>query len=87
MQIVLFGYVRLNNRTVGLMKIRQHLQKLLVRLINPPYQVAHLVLLEVLGKSLKTALHELVDLDGVMILVAAVDGQTQRADEATVLAV
>ena len=76
MQIILFGYIGLDNRTVSLMEVCEHLQQLFIRLINPPYQVAHLIFFEVFGKSFQTALHELVDLNGVVVLVAAMNGQT-----------
>lgn len=73
MQIVLLGNVHLDNSAISLVEIGEHLQQLLVGGIDSSDQVAHLVLLEVLGEGLETVLHELVDLNCVVVLVAAVD--------------
>ena len=87
MQFILLGDVALDDSRVALMEICEDLQQLLVRLIDPPDEVGELVLLEVLAEGLEAVLHELGDLDGVVVLVRAVDGEADGADEAAVLAV
>ena len=69
------------------MEIREDLEQFLIGLIDPPDEIGELVLLEVLAEGLEAVLHELGDLDGVVVLVRAVDGEADGADEAAVLAV
>ena len=69
------------------MEIREDLEQFLIGLIDPPDEIGELVLLEVLAEGPEAVLHELVDLYGVVVLVRAVDGEADGADESAVLAV
>lgn len=69
------------------MKIRKDLQQFFIRLIDPTNEIRQLILLEVLTKCSEAMLHKLVDLDGIVILMRAVDSQANRADESSILAV
>ena len=59
------------------MEVCQHFQQLLVRFINPPDQVAHLVFFEVLSERFQTMLHELIDFNSVVVLVTTVNCKAQ----------
>lgn len=69
------------------MEICQHFQQFFIRFVDSSDQVAHLIFFKVLGKSLETMFHKFVDLNGVMIFVATMNGEAQRANEATIFAV
>ena len=87
MQLILLAYVALYDSAVALVEIRQNLEQFLIGLINAANEVRQLVFLEVLAECPETVLHELVDLYGVVVLVLAVDGEANGADESPVLAV
>ena len=69
------------------MEIRQYLEEFLVGLVDSSYQVGQFVLLEILIEGFQAVLHELVDLNRVMILVISMDGQTDGTDETAIFAV
>ncbi len=69
------------------MEISEHFEQLFIRLINSPDKIAHLILFEILSEGFETMLHELINLNGVMILVTAMNSQAQGADQATILTV
>lgn len=68
------------------MEIGEDLEEFLIGLIDPPDEIGELVLLEVLAECPQALIHELVDFDRVVVLVAAVDGEADGADESSVLA-
>ena len=69
------------------MEISQDFQQLFIALINPMDQVSHFILFEIFAKGLETVLHEISDFDRVMILVIAVNGETDRTDESSIFTV
>lgn len=69
------------------MEVSEEFEELLVWLIDATDEIRELILLEVLAEGTQTVLHELIDLDGVMALVGAVDGEADRTDETTVTAI
>ena len=87
MKLILLGDVALDDGGVALMEISEQLEQLLIGLIDAANEVGKLVLLEVLAEGTQTVLHELVDLDRIVTLVRAVDGETDGADEPAVPAI
>jgi hypothetical protein len=86
-QFVLLGDVALDDGGVALMEVGEEFEEFLVGLIDAADEIRELVLLEVLAEGAQAVLHELVDLDGVVALVRAVDGEADGADESAVAAV
>ena len=87
MQFVLLADVTLDDRAVALVEISQDLEQFLIGLIDAADEIGQFVLLEILVEGPETVVHELVDFDGVVVLVCSVDGEADGADESPVLAV
>jgi hypothetical protein len=86
-QLVLFGDVALDDGGVAFVEVSEQLEQLLVALVDAADEVGEFVLLEVLAEGTQAVLHEFVDFDGVVVLVRAVNGEADGADESSVLAV
>lgn len=87
MQLILLGDIIFYYGGVAFVEIRQYLEEFLVGLVDSSYQVGQFVLLEILIEGFQAVLHELVDLNRVMILVISMDGQTDGTDETAIFAV
>ena len=69
------------------MEVSQYFEQLLVGLVDSPDEIGKFVLLEIFAEGPHAMLHKLIDLNGVMVFVGPVDGETMGADEAPVFAV
>jgi len=69
------------------MEICEHFQQFFIGFVDSSDQVAHLIFFKIFGKSLETMFHKLVDLDGIMIFVATMNGEAEGANESTIFAV
>ena len=66
------------------MEIGENLQKLFIGLIDSSNEVGELVFLEVLTECAEALIHEFIDFDGIVVFVAAVDGEADGADQSSV---
>lgn len=87
MKLVLLANVGLYDGAVALVEVSQDLEELFIGFVDAPDQIRQFVLLEVFAEGSQAVLHELVDLDGVVVFVVAVDRQADRANQSAVLAV
>ena len=80
MKFILFWNVCFDDGAEGFVEICKDLEELFVAFVDAMDEFRHFVLFEVFSKGSETVIHELGDLDGVVVFVVAMNGETDWAN-------